>query len=416
MRMTDNEPGVIYAKMLGGFSVTFNGRILAGGSRASDSQTDHLLMMLLHHAGESVGRSELEEFVFADRELSNIHHALQSVIYNTKKKLARLGLPDASDCIRQEKDRFFWDSSVPLVEDSLEFTRLYDAAYESEDAGERLSLLMEAVHWYTGEFLPSQTSVVWAAREARDLKEKFCRVVEDAAELLRQTQDFFQMEELGLYASKTDPLSDWECVTMDALVSLGRYEEARELYEDTVEYYLNEQGLRPSKNLMDKFSRLAGKMQHRHAVLDEIQQALTGLNETVPGGYLCSYPVFTGIYRMMERMMERGGQSVYLMLCTVVDSKGVPMERSDMLEELSHRMLDAVRASIRHGDAMCRYGNGQCLVLLINTTLEDCGIIQKRINSRFLIGRQRTGIQYYVNSLFWTPEQAAEVMPQGGSV
>ena len=26
-----------------------------------------------------------------------------------------------------------------------------------------------------------------------------------------------------------------------------------------------------------------------------------------------------------------------------------------------------------------------------------------RINQRFIVGRQRTGIQYYVNSVYWTP-------------
>jgi hypothetical protein len=30
-------------------------------------------------------------------------------------------------------------------------------------------------------------------------------------------------------------------------------------------------------------------------------------------------------------------------------------------------------------------------------------VIQRRINARFLTGRQRTGIEYYVNSVFWNP-------------
>ena len=111
-------------------------------------------------------------------------------------------------------------------------------------------------------------------------------------------QDFFQMEELGVYAAKIDPLADWETVTMEALASLGRYEDARKLYEDTVQYYFNEQGLRPSKRLMEQFERLGMEMQHHYAVLDQIQEELSGRNDSFPGGYLCSYPVFQGIYRM----------------------------------------------------------------------------------------------------------------------
>ena len=146
-------------------------------------------------------------------------------------------------------------------------------------------------------------------------------------------------------------------------------------------------------------------MQHQYATLDEIQKDLTGLEEEEisTGGYLCSYPVFQGIYRIVERMMERGGQSVYLMLCTVVDSKGNPMKDGPMLDELSKRLEEAILKSVRHSDTVNCYGKGQYLVLLINTTRENCTLIQKRINYQFLIGRQRTGIQYYVSSVICPP-------------
>ena len=112
---------------------------------------------------------------------------------------------------------------------------------------------------------------------------------------------------------------------------------------------------------------------------------------------MCSYPVFQGIYRMVQRMMERGGQSVYLMLCLVVDSKGNPLEEGALLEELTRKLGEAVLQSVRRGDAVSRYGNGQYLALLVNTTRENCNIIQKRINSRFFEGKHRMALKYYVN-------------------
>ena len=39
--------------------------------------------------------------------------------------------------------------------------------------------------------------------------------------------------------------------------------------------------------------------------LDDIQRKLSEDAEIVQGGYMCTYPVFQGIYRMVERMMER---------------------------------------------------------------------------------------------------------------
>ena len=392
----------LYVRMLGGFSLRWNGQLVAGGSKASDSQSESLLQILIHEGEEGVSRDKLEELLFGDRDMSNIHHALQSVIYNTKKKLTKAGIPAAS-CIEQVKGVFRWSGSVPTVVDTAVFEDLYRRAQDTKDLDERLALYLDACYAYGGEFLAMQTGTIWVAREARRYKELFCVCMERAAELLRVNQDFFQMEALGQYASRIDPLADWEIVTMEALVSLNRAKEARKLYDTTVQYYFNEQGLHPSKRLLEQFDRLGEKMQYRHQVLDKIQADLTGGADRSQGGYLCNYPVFLGIYRMVERMLERGGQSVYLMLCTIVDSKGNPMQEGQVLEQLISRMADAVRLSIRRGDAMCRYGKGQYLVLLINTTRENCNVIQRRINARFLTGRQRTGIEYYVNSVFWNP-------------
>ncbi len=399
MKEQDN---VLYARMLGSFSLRWNGQLVAGGSKANDSQSAYLLQILIHEGQTGVSRDKLEELLFGDRDMSNIHHALQSVIYNTKKKLLKAGIP-AENCIEQQKGVFRWSGDIPTVEDAAYFESLYRQAQETKDLDERLALYLEACYAYGGEFLSMQTATVWAAREARRYKEIFCTCVERAAELLRVSQDFFQMEDLGLYAARIDPLADWETVTMEALVSLGRADDARKLYDSTVQYYFNEQGLRPSRKLMEQFDRLGEKMQYRHAVLDQIQSELTGASDLSQGGYLCNYPVFLGIYRMVERMLERGGQSVYIMLCTIVDGKGNPMREGEILDQLISRMGDAIRLSIRRGDAMCRYGKGQYLVLLINTTRENCNVIQRRINARFLTGRQRTGIEYFVNSVFWTP-------------
>ena len=402
MRMTDNLPDTLYVRMLGGFSVRWNGKLIAGGSKANESQIAYLLQILIHNRKTGVTRDRLEELLFEDRDMSNVHHALQSVIYNTKKKLLNAGLPDLN-YIEQRKGVFFWTDKIDLIEDAAEFDLLCQRAAEADDRDEKIALYLDACHWYSGEFLPNQTGVIWAAREARRYREAFCLCVENAAQLLREEQDYFQMEELGTYASKIDPLADWETVTMEALAAMGRYEDARKLYDDTVQYYFNEQGLRPSKRLLEQFERLGVEMQYQHAALDQIQMTLTGRHDTFPGGYVCSFPVFQGIYRMVERILERGGQSVYLMLCTVVDGKGNPMKEGPTLEELTKRMGDAVRQSIRRGDAMCQYGKGQYLVLLVNTTRENCSVVQNRINDRFIVGRQRTKIQYYINSVFWVP-------------
>ena len=114
---------------------------------------------------------------------------------------------------------------------------------------------------------------------------------------------------------------------------------------------------------------------------------------------MCSYPVFHGIYQAIARISERSGQMIYLMLCTIVDTKGNVLTKADKLDELSPRLEEAIRTTIRRSDIMNKYNKGQYLVLLMNTTMENCRIIQKRIDEKFMINRQRISVRYYVNPL-----------------
>lgn len=398
MRIKAEKKNVLCVRTFGGFSMNWNGKLITGSAKSGESQFTYLMQILLHNREKGVSREAAEDFLFGDRELDNPHHAMQSVIYNAKKKLKAAGLPDVN-YIEQRKGVLYWTDEIAVSEDANEFEGLYLEAENVKNTQKKLDLYLEACHSYSGEFLPAQTSIIWIAQEARRYRGMFCSSVEKATQLLRANQDYGQMEELGLRAARINPLADWETVTMEALVSMGRYEDARKLYEDTVDLYLSEQGLRPSKKMLKLLDRLGTQMEHSHEVLDTIQEKLTEKREEEAGGYMCSYPVFQGIYHMMERLMERGGQSVYLMLCTVVDSKGNPMKEGEMLNELSLRLRDAIRQSVRHGDVINKYGKGQYLVLLVNTTRENCKVVQKRINYRFVVGRQRTGIQYYVNSV-----------------
>lgn len=160
---------------------------------------------------------------------------------------------------------------------------------------------------------------------------------------------------------------------------------------------------------MELVHKLGTQLEHQRGALNDIQKRLSEENQENAGGYLCSYPVFQGIYHMVERMMGRGGQSVYLMLCMVMDGRGKVIEDELVLEELTEYLGEAILTSVRRSDALCRYGNGQYLVLLVNTVLEDCQIIQERINTHFAARRRRTEIQYYVNSVICSPDRGKKL-------
>lgn len=400
MEIKAKEVCELKVKLFGNFSLMYGEQSLLG-KKVSETQFTLLMQILLYYHKTGVSREHLEELLFGDRDIKNVHHTMQSVIYNAKNRLRKAGLPDVN-YIRLEKGIFYWNEEIPVNADTTRFEELYEKADKTEDKKERLHLLLEACHEYTGEFMVMYTSMIWAAGKAREYRNLFYDCVEEAAGLLREQEDWITLQRLGEYASGIAPFADWECLTMEALIELGKFEDAENLYADTVDYYLKERGIQPSEKLMKMFDRMENQMIHPMGMLEKIQKKLIEDDEK-EGGYLCSYPVFRGIYRMVTRMMERGGQSVYLMLCTVVDSKGNPMKEGEQLDELSARLAKAICQSIRHGDAVNRYGKGQYLILLINITLENCEIIQRRIDAKFLTGRQRTGVQYHVSAVKCEP-------------
>lgn len=388
----------IVLKTFGTFSLMYNGKSLAG-QKAMESQFVYLLQMVLHYRGDGVSREAVEEVLFGDRDVEDTRHAFRTVLYNARKKLEKsLGKNPGEDYILQKDGMLYWTGNVPVQEDAWRFEDLYRKAESKTDQEERLALLLEACHLYTGEFLGAYVGFLWVAEEERRYRILFCRCVEEIVEILRSRQDFIQMKKVGEYASKVQPFSDWESVTMEALIGMGRYEEADRLYADTAQIYFEERGLKPSQKLLDSLKQLGDQFQHPYEAIGLIQENLNENKEQV-GPYVCSYPVFQGIYQLLGRMSERSGQSVYLMLCTVVDSKGNPMKEGPQLEELSGRLGEAIIHSIRRSDIVNRYGNGQYLILLVNITMESCRIVQKRIDRMFLSGRQRTGVKYHINSI-----------------
>lgn len=403
---TDN---VLYVQTFGKFSVTWNGKQIAGRSGAGETQFVSLLQLILHDRGNGIERSLLEEVLFAGRDLQDRSHAMRSVLYNARKRLKKICLPEP-DYIRQKSGVYYWTNEVRVVEDAARMDRLFREAGTEEDPDRLLELCLSVCRCYTGEFLGTQGKALWAEKEARRYREQFCYCMEQAVELLRERKDYVRMEELGLHAARVHPLANWETVTMEALAASGKTAEARKFYDDTVSFYFQEQGMRPSGRLTKLLHSLGGQMEHTYAALDEIQELLSEDGEKASGGYVCNWPVFEGIYQMLVRMLERSGQSVYLMLCTLVDDKGNPVEEDAVPERLTKRLCEAIRFSVRRSDVVNRYGKGQYLVLLFNTTRESCRILQKRINSRFRAGRQKTGIRYHVKSVICTQKMEQRIM------
>jgi two-component SAPR family response regulator len=397
MSKTANQKDVLYVRTFGSYSVSYNGAEVATGTR-DESQVSLLMLLLFHFGREGANRSLIKTTLFEDRDIEDVSHAIRNVIYNMRKNLKAHGLPDAG-FVKQKKGVYYWTDEVRIVEDAREFERLLAEAGSAETEATRIAKLEEACQLYSGRFFAGRDNVPWIYQEGERYRALFRSAVDQLTGYYRTTHKFKAMYDLALYAVKVDPFAEWEINVVEALSNLGRFSESEKYYEDAVNAYIKEYGDRSNEHVRDFIKRLGEHLLHDHETIDQIQEKLTDTSDSGGGGYYCSLPVFQELYRTIERTMHRTADKIFLMLCTIVDSKGNPMREGPKLDELSERLKTAAVKSVRHTDTVTKYGQGQYLILLINTTEENCRIVEQRINSNFLTGRQRTGVSYSVNGL-----------------
>ena len=403
----NKKKDTVTVRLLGGFSAMYNGSDLIDSSH-SVSQYAQTMQLLLYYGKAGVSRGLMKEVLFGDRDIDDVQHAMRNIIYNAKKRLKASGLPEA-EYITVKKGTYYWTEEIPVLCDTKNFEHLYEKAQDALDETKKLEILTDAIHEYGGEFLFGQTTATWAVRESLYYRDLFGKCVEEAAQLMRERLLYKDMLALGEYAAKVDPYAEWESLSVEALSSLGRFKEAEILCDRTVDLYINEHGQRNPAYVRDLANRLSAGMVHSYADIEQIQSDLALPWVNAKGGLFCAYPVFQEVYRTLSRLMERHADRFFLMLCTILDSKGNIMESGPKLDELSPRLQEAITMSIRHSDTVSKYGRGQYLVLLTNTSREDCEIVRKRIDKTFLSPSQRTGVDYQINTAIISPDQFAKM-------
>lgn len=361
---------------LGGFSMSWDGRKLGGGAKSADSQFTRLMQILLHFRETGVDRQQLQALLFADSKSEDIHHLLRSDIYNTRKKLREAGLPESS-YIEYRNGKYYWTGDIEVEEDATLFEALCMAASEEKDPDRKREMLMEACFIYTGEFLPMQADLLWVAHEAKKYREMFLETVEEAANHLRESGRYKELASLGRHAAAVCPLSDLEILIIEPLVSMGRLREAYELYDYTIGQYQDELGLEGSQGLMMRMERIISRADRPETDLADILAQME--EDDTRGGYVCSYPAFRSVYRIVQRSIGRSMDTAYIMLCKFRDMTGWSRLDEEERRDKTDAIRNALCISVRKSDIICRYGMGQYLILINHGNEEGCRAIKSRI-------------------------------------
>ena len=411
IRMSKELP-VLKVTMLGRFSVSWGEKDIAF-KRTTSTKALQLFQILLYTKETGIQRTRLLDYLYSRDELADMANNLRVTSHRLKKMLVDAGLPEY-DYIQIKKGVYKWNSPMEVEVDALELKKLIEKSEETEDIQTRMELLTKACRIYKGEFLPELSGEDWALLESVEYKKVYEKALKEVCEYKKAQKEYQSVLELSKSASEIYPFDEWQSVMMEALVAMNRYKEAIQIYEDTAKFFFAELGISPSEKMMEQFKEMSERVSYKPQVLNDIRGGLKEKYEE-KGAYYCSLPSFRDTYRLVTRIIERNGQSVYLMLVTLTDGKGRPLENKERLKVLSEELNHTIKCSLRKGDSYTRYSPNQFLILLVGTKQENCPQIYDRITKYFSREHKTWAqyLEYYVSSIVDVEQKKSKITFNG---
>lgn len=340
------EAPILRVQTLGDFAIRRGEAVFtAGRSR----KLCLLLSALLWERRRAVSYGELLDLLWAGEEGGSLN-ALKAVLHRARTALEGLGA--GRPLILSRPGGCQWDPEVPLLLDAEELPRLL--------ASQRLEDRCAALALYRGDFLPALAGHPWAEERRGRLRTMYLEGLSSLLPALEAAERWQEIASLTDAACALAPCREDLCRRrMEALLRLGRSQEAAAAYEALHTRLLSQSGVLPSQPLRDL---------HRRALETEDLRALSPatvldalLEPPRPGAQICGFEDFRAICRSAARAAGRDGRPVHAALLTA-DGGSVLARRS--LDRAMDHLETVLLEGLRRGDAAARCGADQFVLLL----------------------------------------------------
>ena len=368
--------------MLGGFSLSYPDGTAIDYQSNRSNKLWMVLAYLLTHRGKQITQDELIDILWPDEEIDNPVNTLKTMRHRLCGMLDALGGIPGKEMIRYNHGIYAWSEEVDCVLDIDQFSTYCALAEQEQDDSQKISYYLNALEYYNGDFLPKLSSEMWVMSAHAYYHAEYLRVVKKCIALLRTENRYYEIITVCQKAVTIEPYDeDLHRELIDALVRTGAKQSALNHYEKVKELFYHEFGINLSEDLVELYKQIIDETNDAQMDLSSIASRLQ--EELAPGAFYCEYVLFKEIYRLMTRMMERSGQSVYLCLVSVTDKNGKHIVNTKKQNEAVGRLRTAIQFSLRRGDVFTRYSVSQYLILLSSINYENTEMVLRRITDNF---------------------------------
>ena len=368
--------------MLGGFSLSYPDGTAIDYQSNRSNKLWMVLAYLLTHRGKQITQDELIDILWPDEEIDNPVNTLKTMRHRLCGLLDALGGIPGKEMIRYNHGIYAWSEEVDCVLDIDQFSTYCALAEQEQDDSQKISHYLNALEYYNGDFLPKLSSEMWVMSAHAYYHAEYLRVVKKCIALLRTENRYYEIITVCQKAVTIEPYDeDLHRELIDAFVRTGAKQSALNHYEKVKELFYHEFGINLSEDLVELYKQIIDETNDAQMDLSSIASRLQ--EELAPGAFYCEYALFKEIYRLMTRMMERSGQSVYLCLVSVTEKNGKHIVNTKKQNEAVGRLRTAIQFSLRRGDVFTRYSVSQYLILLSSINYENTEMVLRRITDNF---------------------------------
>lgn len=263
---------------------------------------------------------------------------------------------------------------------------------------------------YHGELLPTNLSETWFYQKSNYYKNLYVYTIDELEKEYLRDNDYKNRLALYSRAAAIYPFDNWQTRLIRCNLEVYRYDEAMEIYNNTMELYAREMGTPPTAEMQECFEKIELKDEnHRKNTSDlsswknmdkvfmgrknDIKEAIFG-EEKVKGAYYCTYPSFVDYCRLVARAKGRNKFEAVLMFLTLSQKGGKEGQKQMNLQEQMGLLKEVIGDSLRVGDAYTRYGNRHFILMLVNIEQEFCANVFQRLESAYT-GRSGKGELWY---------------------
>lgn len=395
--MADKTSTRLTVKMFGGFSVSYGTESVALG-RQTGSKFCQLFQLLLTSPGRQFSKQEIMRCLYGHESVEDANATLNNTVFRLRRCLEASLLPPG-EYLTVGDGMICFEELVPIDSDVWRFEQIARDFKRETGRKKRIRLAEEACALYTGEFLPRLAAEQWVIERDRAWREAYFQMLRYLLEHRKEERDYHEIQRLSAVAAAIEPFGEWQIWQVDALVSLGKQDEALKAYRN-LQARLRESGEPPAepwmKHLREVESRIRLPRERDDALCRFLEE-----KDPPEGAFHSSLQSFLDYCRLMKRQRERLRTAYCVLVCTIEGISrhaGTSWQRcaaqGPKLEKVFHTCL-------RIGDVYTRYSAGQYLLLCAGCGERDAIEIGTRVDIQF---QKLCGGRYRVQLWVLEPE------------